>query len=87
MFRHRIDEHAELRLLTPADARELYEVTDAHRAHLRRWLPWLDGTRSASDTEAFIQSTLRQFADGQGFNAAILIDGAIGGVVGHHRIS
>lgn len=87
MFRHRIDEHTELRLLVPADAAELFAVTDAHRAHLRRWLPWLDSVKSSSDSAGFIQLTLRQFGERQGFNAAILHDGAIVGIVGHHRIS
>lgn len=87
MFRRRIDEHTELRLMVPADAPELFAVTDADRAHLRRWLPWLDSVKSSADSAGFIQATLRQFADNQGFNAAILHDGAIVGVIGHHRIA
>ena len=39
MFRLQVDEHIELRLMVPADAAELFAVTDANRAHLRRWLP------------------------------------------------
>ena len=87
MFRHRVDEHTELRLMVAADAAALFAVTHAHRAHLRRWLPWLDAVKSSADSATFIQATLRQFADHQGFNAAILHDGAIVGVIGHHRVS
>ena len=71
----------------PGDAAELYAVTDADRAHLRRWLPWVDRVRSPSDSLAFVQTTLRQLADDQGFTAAIVCDGTIAGVIGHHRIS
>ena len=87
MFRLQVDDRTELRLMVPADAAELFAVTDANRAHLRRWLPWLDGVKSASDSAAFIQVTLRQFADRVGFNATVVHDGAIVGCIGHHRIS
>jgi ribosomal-protein-serine acetyltransferase len=73
--------------MVPGDAVELFAVTDANRAHLRRWLPWLDSVKSSSDSAGFIQATLKQFAEHQGFNAAVLHDGAIVGVIGHHRIS
>ena len=87
MFHCRIDDHVELRQLAADDAVELFALTDANRARLRQWMPWLDGTKSAADTEAFIQSTLRQYETGQGPQAAILVDGAIGGVIGFHGIS
>jgi ribosomal-protein-serine acetyltransferase len=87
MFRLQVDEHIELRLMVPADAAELFAVTDANRAHLRRWLPWLDTVKSSGDSAAFIQATLRQFSDRVGYTAAIVHDRAIVGVVGHHRIS
>ncbi len=87
MFRHTIDGRTELRLMLPADAAALFAVTDANRAHLRRWLPWLDAVKSSTDSAGFIQATLKQFADRQGFSAAIVRDGEIAGIIGHHRIS
>jgi ribosomal-protein-serine acetyltransferase len=88
MFRHhQIDEHLVLRLLATTDARELFELTDTDRARLRRWLPWVDGTTSVANSEAFVRAALRQVVNRQGFQAAIVIDGAIAGVIGHHQIS
>jgi len=87
MYRHRIDDRTELRLLVPSDASALFAVTEANREHLRRWLPWLDSVRATRDSAQFIRTTLRQFADNQGFTAGIVRDGAIVGVIGHHRIS
>jgi ribosomal-protein-serine acetyltransferase len=81
-----IDERLHLRQLEPAHADELFRVVDANRAHLRQWLPWLDGNRSSSDSLIFIESTLRQAAARDGFQAAIIRDGQIVGVIGHHRI-
>ncbi len=87
MFHHRIDGRVELRQLAAGDAVELFDLTDANRARLRQWMPWLDGTKSAADTAAFIQSALRQHEAGQGFTSGILVDGVIGGVIGYHEIS
>ncbi len=87
MFRYRIDDRLELRQLVPADAGELFALTEANREHLRRWLPWLDTVKAPADTLAFIHATMRQAADRQGFNAGILCGGSLAGIIGHHRIS
>lgn len=87
LFQQRIDEHAELRLVTLADARDLHRLVDEQRAHLRAWLPWVDATRSAADTEVFLKAAVKQVADQQGFQAAIVCDGAIAGLIGFHAVS
>ena len=86
MFTHRITERHELRLLQTSDADELFALVDTNRAHLRRWLPWLDSTTQPSDARKFIERSLQQFADNQGFAAAVCLDGHIGGVIGYHHI-
>ncbi len=73
-----------LRALAPADAPALFRETDACRARLRRWLPWVDATRSAADTAAFIRVAMEQEADGEGFHALILYEGRLAGIIGHH---
>ncbi len=75
-----------LRPLTPADAGELFALIDGNRDDLRQWLPWVDGTREVSDTQRFIEGSVRQRAEGRGFVAAILLAGAIVGVIGHHDL-
>ena len=86
MFPVRLREDVSLELLEMRHADELYAVTDKNRDHLRRWLPWLDNTRSVEDTKAFIRVTRKQLADDNGFQTAIRYRGAIVGVVGHHRV-
>jgi ribosomal-protein-serine acetyltransferase len=54
MFSFRVGDGHELRLLRPADADELFTLIDANLAYLRTWLPWLDATISATNTEDFI---------------------------------
>jgi ribosomal-protein-serine acetyltransferase len=86
MFSFQISDRHALRLLRPADADELFRLTDNNRAYLRTWLPWLDSTTSVVNTQDFIRSTLQQFADNRGFVAAICYDKLIVGVVGYNQI-
>ena len=86
MFSHRLNNDCSLRQLALSDTDELFAVCDANRAHLRRWLPWLDRTTRAEDTRTFIESCIRQHDGNQGFQALILVKGRIAGLVGYHRI-
>jgi ribosomal-protein-serine acetyltransferase len=71
----------DLRLLDESDADELYRLIDQNRAYLASWLPWAaDHTRDA--TREFIRLTQRQVAANDGFQAALVCDGAIVGIAG-----
>jgi ribosomal-protein-serine acetyltransferase len=74
-----------LRPLEESDASELHALVDANRAYLSRWMPWAL-SQSADDTLAFIRGTRRQLAENNGFQAAIVCDGGIVGVVGFHAV-
>ena len=87
MFPIRIADDVELELLEVRHADELFAVVHANRAHLREWLPWLDGSRSAADTATFIQLTRKQLLDNNGFQTAIRSRDVLVGVIGHHRIN
>jgi ribosomal-protein-serine acetyltransferase len=86
VLRHELPSGAVQRLLEEADADELFALTDRNRAYLEEWLPWLPATRSAADSLEFIRATRRQLADNDGFQTAIVRDGAIVGLAGYHRI-
>jgi ribosomal-protein-serine acetyltransferase len=75
-----------LRLLEEADAQELYEVIEANREHLARWMPWAAG-QTLEDTLAFIRRTREQLADKDGFQTAVIEGDRIVGVVGFHPVS
>lgn len=79
MFTHPLGPDAHLRLLEPSDAEEVYALTDANRAHLRAWLPWVDATRSPEDTRTFIRGALQQFSRGDGLHAGVVVRGGAGG--------
>ena len=54
--------------------------------YLRRWLPWLDGVKSASDTLNFIQRCSECAAAGTEFHYALLLDGEIVGLVSFNSL-
>ena len=86
MFRYELDEDSELGLLEERHARELAELTDRSREHLRGWLPWLDDSRTVEDSKGFIRAALGQLANNDGFQAGLWHGGELAGVVGYHGI-
>jgi ribosomal-protein-serine acetyltransferase len=87
MFRYDLAGGLSLRLLEESDAEELVRVIAANRDYLARWLPWVEATSNDVDTRLdFIRRTRRQFADNDGFQAAIVEDDQIIGVVGFHGV-
>jgi ribosomal-protein-serine acetyltransferase len=80
--RIRVDDEVELQTVTEGDAVELFALTDRNREYLRRWLPWVDGTRSVADTRAFIERSLEQVRREQGFQCCIRFRGELVGVIG-----
>ena len=82
MFFYPLSDACHLRPLGLSDTDELFALIETNRTGLRQWLPWLDATQSPSDTRAFIQATLQQWADNQGLVAAICDDQRIVGLIG-----
>jgi ribosomal-protein-serine acetyltransferase len=87
MFTYIIDEKTKLKMLDLRDTEHLFDLTIQSKATLKEWLPFIDYNRSVADTQNFIQSTMKQFADNNGFQAGIWYDGKIAGVIGFHQIN
>lgn len=85
MFSLRLDDRTSLRLYEEADAEELNAVVDANREYLSRWMPWAPKQTQENALE-FIRMGRKQFADNQGFQAAIVEDGRIVGGIGFHQL-
>jgi ribosomal-protein-serine acetyltransferase len=84
-MRFELSDELVLRSLEAQDARELYTVVEANRAHLSPWMPWAAG-QTLAGTEIFIRSAIRQERDHDGFQLAVVERGDICGVVGYHRL-
>ncbi|RXJ04577.1 N-acetyltransferase [Anaerobacillus alkaliphilus] len=87
MFTYTLNSEAELKLLELRHAEELFQLTDQSREHLREWLPWVNFTKSVSDSKEFINGSLRQFSQNNGFQAGIWYKGTLVGVIGLHNIN
>ena len=86
MFTYKIDEKTMLKMLDLRDSERLFDLTIGSKETLREWLPFIDYTRSVSDTRNFIASTMKQFGENNGFQAGIWYEGKIVGVIGFHKI-
>jgi len=85
-FYFHVNDHLELRPRAPEDAEELFALTDANRARLRTWLPWLDRCTRPEHTRANIESTVRQAEAGTGLAFCLWTKGRIAGVGGYNLI-
>jgi ribosomal-protein-serine acetyltransferase len=74
-----------LRLLDESDAAELYGLIEADREQLAEWLPWA-AAQTPEDTVEFIRSGAEQVARNDGFQAAIVREERIVGVIGFVRV-
>jgi ribosomal-protein-serine acetyltransferase len=81
VFSHKLTEDTELRLLEERHAKELTNLTDRNREHLRAWLPWVDASCTLEDRKNFIRGALKQFARNKGFVAGIWHEGSLAGVL------
>jgi ribosomal-protein-serine acetyltransferase len=86
MLDHKLSSNAQLRLLEERHARQLTDLTERNREHLRAWLPWVDANRTVEDRKDFIRGALKQFAENTGFQAGLWYEGRLAGVVGYHGI-
>ena len=82
MPRFELSEGVQLRSLTEADVKELYGLIEANRSYLAPWMPWAAG-QTVDGTAEFVRKSIKQEADDDGFQVAVIVDGAIAGVLGH----
>lgn len=78
--------HFDLRPVTLSDADSHFALIDGSRDYLRRWLPFLDDSRSPEDSLGFLQYALQAQEEGSAMYFAILSEGEFAGVIGYHRI-
>lgn len=76
-----VDGDTHLRSVRLDDAPELFALVGANRAHLRRWLGWVD-TTSPERIRQFLQAALDQDARALGPVCCIVHRGAIVGICG-----
>lgn len=86
MFTYKIDDELELRLITQADAQEIYAFIEENRSYLREWLGWLDYSTELLDVQKHIHRNLMGFVTDSMLDTAIIYEGKIVGKVGFNEI-
>ena len=86
MFQLTLQPDLELHLLTEAHVLPLFRLIEANRTFLRRWLPWVDGTRTLEDARRYVRFGLRQHAKRNGMHAGIWYQRRLAGVVSYNYV-
>lgn len=82
MFTLQIDRTLQLMLLETRHTDEVFRLMDESREHLRRYLFFVDDTKTPQDTKVFIEKSLQSFTEGKGFQCGILYKGQLVGLMG-----
>ena len=86
MFSKQITIDAELRLVEARHVEEIFALVDRNRLHIRRWMPWVDGTKSVEDVKKWHQGVMEQVAKNNGFQAGLWHQGTLVGTIGFHAM-
>ncbi|MGE7695182.1 GNAT family N-acetyltransferase [Lysinibacillus sp. NPDC094177] len=76
-----------LRTVELEDANTVFALTDASRAYLREWLPWLDFTKEIADTTAYIEGCIKGYKAKSSLSLVIIFRNEIVGIAGFNTIN
>ncbi|MFJ7887705.1 GNAT family N-acetyltransferase [Lysinibacillus xylanilyticus] len=82
-----INPELSLRTVELEDANAVFALTDASRAYLREWLPWLDFTKEVADTTAYIEGCIKGHEAKSSLSLAIIFRNEIVGIAGFNTIN
>ena len=80
-----LDENLILKDLEINSAQKLFDLICTNRNYLRKWLPWVDGTKHLDDTICYIQSTLEGDMFCGRYVLEIWHNGDLAGVIDFHN--
>lgn len=63
------------------DAGPLFDLIDANRAELSRWMPWLEQMRHADDSLRYVRFSLEGNREGRFLNLLLQVRGELAGVL------
>lgn len=81
-----VSDDLKLVLLDSRHTQALFDLADANRAYLRKWLPWLDNAATVEGTANFIEMGLREAAERHALHTGIWQGDRLCGVIGFHHV-
>lgn len=85
-MRIEVNQHLFLETVEEIHAHSIYDLVEANRKFLQRWMPWVSGSTSINDINKFVVDSQAQFKENNGFNSVICFDSTLCGVIGMHRV-
>lgn len=82
----RIDSSLLLKPIAEIHAAPLLRLVNENRAHLRKWLPWVDGMQTEENFLGYIGHCKKQLAAGTDYGYVILLNGEVAGRIGIHQV-
>lgn len=92
MFKLKVDDEIEIRMLEEPDAETVFALVDRNREYLRRWLIWVDTSDSPEVTRQYIRDSKRRFENKEVLSAGVWLKGELVGAIGvvgyewHNRV-
>jgi ribosomal-protein-serine acetyltransferase len=86
MFRYKIEDNIELRLLEERHAEEIFSLLEQNRSHLQAEPTWLNDQLSLNDAKEYIRVGLERFAVNNGLRAGIWLQDNLAGIVSLHNL-
>lgn len=83
VLRYTIDDDLELRPVEKQYAQVIFAGCDNNREHIGAWLTWIDDTNTVEDTLGFIEASMKQYGNNDGFQAGIWHKGRFVGMIGY----
>jgi ribosomal-protein-serine acetyltransferase len=85
-MKFRIDKNITLELINENHSKQIFDLVDANRAHLREWLPFVDRMQTIDFSEKFVHGTMQRNKDGAEYAFVIFEDDKLIGRIGVYKI-
>ncbi len=82
MFSFQLEKNIKIEILKEQYSEELFALVDGNRNHLKKWLTWLDDSKTVESSRNFIALGLKRLSQNKGFESGVWFENKIAGVVG-----
>ena len=82
MFKLKVDDEIEIRMLEESDAETVFALVDRNREYLRQWLIWVDASDSPEVVRQYIRDSKRRYENKESLSAGIWLSGKFVGAIG-----
>jgi len=81
-----VNEKVSMRLLNESDAKAMFNCIDSNRNFFRKYLYWVDKTKSVSDSLLKIQEDIEDYKSGKSLELGVFYENHFVGRCGFHKI-